>query len=124
MVYSRIVESKCSILCLYQVVTVLAQYQRVPRFAQLCLTASYGGTHDHLIEEFNLRSAKVVFSEAEAAELGLEIDHDDSHAAVTPRDNSFALLIHGTQPKGSAASVALKELKGQGSYSGGRKMIA
>ena len=75
-----------------------------------------------IIEEFNLRSAKVVFSEAEAAELGLEIDHDDSHAAKPSlRDNSFALLIHGTQPKGSAASVALKELKGQGSYSGGRK---
>jgi hypothetical protein len=98
----------------------------LPILHNFVLTASYGGTHDHMINEFNLRSAKVVFSEAEAAELGLEIDHDDSHAAKpTLRDNSFALLIHGTQPKGSAASVALKELKGQGSYSRRKKkMIA
>ena len=98
----------------------------LPILHNFVLTASYGGTHDHMINEFNLRSAKVVFSEAEAAELGLEIDHDDSHAAKpTLRDDSFALLVHGTQPKGSAASVALKELKGQGSYSRRKKkMIA
>ena len=98
----------------------------LPILHNFVLTASYGGTHDHMINEFNLRSAKVVFSEAEAAELGLEIDHDDSHAAKpTIRDDSFALLVHGTQPKGSAASVALKELKGQGSYSRRKKkMIA
>jgi hypothetical protein len=75
-----------------------------------------------MIDEFNLRSAKVVFSEAEAYQLGLDIDHDDSHAAKpTLRDDSFALLIHGTQPAGSQASTALKELKGKGSYS--RKRI-
>tara|TARA_R100000406_G_scaffold37568_1_gene24934 strand:+ start:1600 stop:2379 length:780 start_codon:yes stop_codon:yes gene_type:complete len=97
-----------------------------PELWNFVLTASYGGTHDHLIDEFNLRSAKVVFSQAEAEELGLAIDHDDSHAAKpTLRDDSFALLLHGTQPKGSAASVALKELKGQGSYSRRKKkMIA
>ena len=89
-----------------------------PEIWNFVLTASYGGTHDHMINEFNLRSAKVVFSEAEAAELGLEIDHDDSHAAKpTLRDDSFALLIHGTQPAGSDASTALKQLKGKGSYS-------
>ena len=89
-----------------------------PILHNFVLTASYGGTHDHLIDEFNLRSAKVVFSVAEAAELGLEIDHDDSHAAKPSlRDNSFALLIHGTQPAGSEASTALKKLKGKGSYS-------
>ena len=89
-----------------------------PILHNFVLTASYGGRHDHIIEEFNLRSAKVVFSEAEAAELGLEIDHDDSHAAKPSlRDNSFALLIHGTQPAGSEASTALKKLKGKGSYS-------
>ena len=84
------------------------------------LTASYGGRDDHLIDDptFNLRSAKVVFSEAEAEKLGLEIDHDDSHAArPSMRDKDFALLIHGTQPKGSEAATALKELKGKGSYS-------
>ena len=89
-----------------------------PILHNFVLTASYGGTHDHLIDEFNLRSTKVVFSEAEAEELGLAIDHDDSHAAKPSlRDNSFALLIHGTQPAGSEASTALKKLKGKGSYS-------
>lgn len=63
------------------------------------LTASYGGKEDYLIKEFNLRSAIVVRSVKEAEEKGLKIDHDDSLA----RDksvNSFALLIHGVQPKG------------------------
>tara|TARA_R100000995_G_scaffold36521_1_gene16695 strand:- start:695 stop:1477 length:783 start_codon:yes stop_codon:yes gene_type:complete len=98
----------------------------LPILHNFVLTASYGGTHDHMINEFNLRSAKVVFSEAIASVLGLEIDHDDSHAAKPSlRDQDFALLVHGTQPKGSAASVALKELKGQGSYSRRKKkMIA
>ena len=90
----------------------------MPTLHNFVLTASYGGRDDHMIDEFNLRSAKVVFSEAEAEELGLAIDHDDSHAAKpTLRDDSFALLIHGTQPAGSEASIALKELKGKGSYS-------
>ena len=89
-----------------------------PILHNFVLTASYGGRDDHMIDQFNLRSTKVVFSEAEAEELGLAIDHDDSHAAKPSlRDNSFALLIHGTQPAGSEASVALKELKGKGSYS-------
>ena len=76
------------------------------------LTASYGGRFDNLIDENNLRSTKVVYSEDEAVELGLEIDHDDSHAArPSLRDKHFALLIHGTQPKGSEASEALKILR-------------
>jgi hypothetical protein len=33
------------------------------------------------------------------------------------RNQDFALLIHGTQPKGSEAATALKALKGKGSYS-------
>ena len=78
----------------------------------LVLTASYGGRDDHLIEEYSLRSAKVVFSVAEAAELGLEIDNDDSHACDPNKANQdFALLIHGVQPKGSKAAEALKILK-------------
>jgi hypothetical protein len=92
----------------------------MPILDNFVLTASYGGRDDHLIDDptFNLRSAKVVFSEAEAEKLGLEIDHDDSHAArPSMRDKDFALLIHGTQPKGSEAATALKELKGKGSYS-------
>ena len=85
------------------------------------LTASYGGRNDNMIEENNLRSAKVVFSEDEAYEL--EIDHDDSHAArPSLKNQDFALLLHGTQPKGTEAAEALKELKGKGSYSRKRKV--
>jgi len=80
--------------------------------ANFVLTASYGGRLDSKIESEGLRSAKVVFSEQEAIDLGLEIDHDDSHAAnPSTKDKDFALLIHGVQPKGSDASEAIKELK-------------
>ena len=78
------------------------------------ITASRGGKHDQLIDALSLREAVVVFSEAEAEEKGLPIDHDDSHAA-TP-GGSFALLIHGVQPAKSEASRALSALKGKGSY--------
>lgn len=73
------------------------------------LTASHGGYRDDLIDKYNLRYAKVVFSVAEAKKLRLTIDHDDSHAAKP--GPSFALLLHGTQPKGSVAAAALKKLK-------------
>ena len=90
----------------------------MPILDNFILTASYGGRSDVTIDELGLRSAKVVFSEAEAEKLGLVIDHDDSHAArPSLRDQDFALLIHGTQPKGSEAATALKALKGKGSYS-------
>jgi len=39
----------------------------------------------------------------------LEIDHDDTHAAFGKEN--FALLIHGTQPAGSAASKALQVIR-------------
>ena len=87
------------------------------RIDNFVLTASRGGRHDHLIEQHNLRESVVVFSEAEAAEKGLEIDHDDSHAAVPSwSNNDFALLIHGVQPAGTPAAKALSALKGKGSY--------
>lgn len=80
------------------------------------ITASYGGRSDELIAKHNLRHAKVVLSELEAN--GLPIDHDDSHAAdPSMKNQNFALLIHGVQPKGSQAAEALKALKGKGSYS-------
>jgi hypothetical protein len=84
------------------------------------LTASKGGSFDHLIEKHGLRQAIVVFSEDEAKTLGLPIDKDDSHAMKQGGD--FALLLHGAQPKGSEASVALQVLKklGKGGY--GRKL--
>lgn len=84
----------------------------------LVLTASYGGTHDRLIEEHGLRYAKVVYSEKEAKTLGLQIDHDDSHAMKNGR--SFALLIHGTQPINSAAGEALKTLHRNGVFGYGK----
>ena len=73
------------------------------------LTASYGGRDDDLIFKHGLRHCRVVGSVAEST---LPIDHDDSHAArPSQRHNSFNLLIHGTQPKGSEAAEALKLLK-------------
>tara|TARA_Y100000310_G_scaffold93569_1_gene91056 strand:+ start:6036 stop:6821 length:786 start_codon:yes stop_codon:yes gene_type:complete len=76
------------------------------------LTASFGGKHDALIVEHGLKYAEVVYSEEEADAMGFEIDHDDYHAAFGKKN--FALLIHGTQPKGSMASQALQELKRRG----------
>jgi len=80
------------------------------------LTASIGGKHDALIAKLNLRSCKVVLSEEEAENLGLPIDHTDEHAATS--GGPFAVLIHGTQPKGSAASKAwYKVMRRKGGYS-------
>src|SRR5262249_38463103 len=76
------------------------------------LTASYGGRHDNLIKEHALKSAIVVFSVEQATALGLEIDHDDSHAYGS--DKSFALLLHGNQPKDSDAAKSLSALRSQG----------
>ena len=78
----------------------------------LVLTASRGGYFDNLIEEHAFKCAEGVFSEQEAIDKGLEIDHDDEHAALGKE--SFALLLHGTQPKGSDASKALSKLRKQG----------
>jgi hypothetical protein len=75
----------------------------------LILTASRGGRHDDLIDLHGWKEAVVVYSEQEAIDKGLDIDHDDEHAAFGQDD--FALLIHGTQPKGSAASQALQVIK-------------
>lgn len=77
--------------------------------ANFRLTASRGGKHDELIGLHNLKCAEVVFSEAEAANKGLEIDSDDSHAALGTK--SFALLIHNTQPAGSPAAKAWSAVK-------------
>lgn len=71
------------------------------------LTASEGGKYDDRIGA--LKRARVVFSEEQAQALGLDIDHDDSHAY--DGDKSFALLLHGTQAKHSAAAKALSALK-------------
>jgi hypothetical protein len=78
----------------------------------LKLTASWDNSNSFIITMKNLKYARVVFSEEEAAELGLEVDHDDSHAYGG--DKSFALLIHGTQPKGTMAAKAKNTLAAAG----------
>lgn len=96
------------------------QVQYVVKYKELfpknfVYTCSIGGKNDNLIELNNLRFAEVVYSEQEAINKGLDIDHDDSHAME--QGDSFALLIHGTQPKGSEAAKAKSLLNGLGSYS-------
>lgn len=76
------------------------------------LVASIGGKYDSLIAEHSMVSARVVYSEQEAESLGLEIDHDESLAFACNRD--YALLLHGTQPAGSSAAMALEALKQSG----------
>lgn len=64
------------------------------------LQASYGGKYDHLIEEYGLKSARVVYSRAEAEARGLQIDDGDRLAAFP--GPSFALLENfGAARKGS-----------------------
>ncbi len=91
----------------------------VPNFVP---TASRGGRDDGLIDQYGLRSAVVVYSEEQAAQLGLPIDHDDSHAQQHGSD--FALLIHGTQPPGSEASKALSALRVRGEFGYGERADA
>lgn len=88
------------------------------------MTCSKGGTHDHLIKEYNLKFAEVVFSIQEAEDKGLKLDHDDQLAIYG--DKSFGLLIHGTQPAGTPAAKAWYALikNGTGGYSKGKSRIA
>ena len=80
--------------------------------SNLRLVASRGGLHDVLIEKHNLRNVKVVFSESEAIEANLPLDHDDTHA--WKHTGNFALLLHGTQPAGSIAGKVVYSLRKQG----------
>ena len=91
---------------------------RVPK--NLKLTASWDHSNSKLIQQHKLKFAKVVFTEEEAKILNLEIDHDDTHAYIG--DKSFALLIHGTQPKGTMAAKAKNKLVTSGvKHSYGRR---
>lgn len=94
----------------------LVKYKKhIPR--NFRFTASKGGKLDHLIEKYKLKYVEVVFSEQEAFEKNLDIDHDDALAIYS--NTSFALLLHGTQPANTPASIALKKLRtlGIGGYS-------
>lgn len=82
------------------------------------LTASYGGTLDYLIpkhQDVFKRVSYVVYTEQEAKDRGLEIDHDDS---LCLGDKPFALLVHGSQRAGTAASAALSQRKKEGAFIG------
>lgn len=90
----------------------LASESRRP--ANFLLTASWGGKEDHLIYQHPdvfVRHARIVYSEQEAADLHLEIDHDDSHCW---QNRPFALLIHGSQAPDTEASTAVKLLRRKG----------
>jgi len=56
-----------------------------------------------------------VYTEEQAAELGLEIDHSDDLCFGT---KPFALLVHGSQRAGSEASKALSKRKKEGGFIG------
>ena len=80
------------------------------------MTASYGGKFDYLIDEgFFTRYAKVFMTEDDANAAGLEVDHDDSHCFG---NKPFALLVHGTQPKGSAWGAAIRQRRVNNQFSG------
>lgn len=84
--------------------------------ANFFMTASYGGKFDYLIDEgYFTRYSKVVLNDADAAAIGLEVDHDDSHCFG---DKPFALLVHGTQPKGSTWGAAIRERRKNKQFSG------
>lgn len=85
----------------------------------LKLTASIGGRQDHLVYQHNLKYNLVVSTPEQAQELGLEIDHDDSHAYA--QDKSFAILVHGTQAKGSEMGKARAALQKRGIMGYNRK---
>ena len=80
------------------------------------LTASVGGKYDALIHKgYFKRYAIVVNSVIEAETLGIlhrnkpyKIDHDDSSCF---KNDAFALLLHGVQPKGSKASQDLQKIR-------------
>lgn len=88
----------------------------------LVLTASLGGSRDPLAGRHGLRTALMVKYAWQAAELGLELDHDDSHAMRPGPD--FALLVHGTQPEGSEAAAAVAEQRRNGNWGYGRRAAA
>jgi hypothetical protein len=80
------------------------------------MTASYGGKFDHMIDEGLFpRYSKVFMTEADAEAAGLEVDHDDSHCFGSV---PFALLVHGTQPKGSEWGAAIRARRKAGQFGG------
>ena len=87
----------------------------------LYLTASVGGTLDYLISRYPevfYRVAYVVYTEEQAKQMGLDIDHDDSHC-FGPKP--FALLVHNVQRAGSDAQKALNKRRKENKWTGYKK---
>ena len=77
----------------------LLLFLEVPLPSNVFLTASWGGKHDKLIEDgYFPRNSRVVYTEGQAAELGLAVDHDDSHA-YTGKPHAFATWCMAHNPK-------------------------
>ncbi len=85
------------------------------------ITLSRGGKFDHLIDELDVTDddegtqygiAEVLGHPDEAADKGLDIDHDDSHAIAGKQH--FALLLHSQQPAGSEAADKIKKMRKEG----------
>lgn len=88
------------------------------------ITLSKGGKYDHLVdgmvgvgkEDENTTMqygvAEVLGHPEEAQQLGLTVDHDDSHAIAGKQH--FALLLHSMQPAGSAAAAKVKRMRTEG----------
>jgi hypothetical protein len=86
--------------------------------SNLYITASWGGRYDgSLIPRHFPRNARVVQDEAEAAEIGIPIDFDDSHA-YTGEPHAFAHLVHGWQPAGTPAADAINRRRKAGRFTG------
>lgn len=86
------------------------------------LTASLGGKYDAIALSNGLPYAKVVFSTLEAKQLGLKLDKDDYLAYKNK--GSFGLLLHGSQPINSPASIAWQKIKrNEGGYSKKRNKL-
>jgi len=100
----------------------LALHDQMPN--NFYLTASFGGLYDSMITQYPevfKRYARVVYSQQEADSLGLSVDHDDSHCF---KDQPFALIVHGSQRAGSAASKAIATRRKLGGFVGYNKAKA
>jgi len=86
---------------------------RVEPLPNYRLVASLGGKYDHLIER-SFPTCCVCLSEEEAADVGREVDHDDSYALGLRNIDHFAVLVHGPQPAGSEAARARVQLLKKG----------
>lgn len=76
------------------------------------LIASMDEKNEEYILANNLRYAKVFNTMEEAESAGLEVDFDDSIAAFG--DESFALVLHGVQPKDTEYAKAIQYNKKSG----------